>query len=528
MFFRLTFRVAFSSVLITIVMLTASFAHANTFTTKQLIRVDDLIPPSIPSGVVATGVAQTQIDISWTASTDNIGVVGYVLFRDGFMIATVTAPQTTYSDASLSASTTYAYTLQAFDADFNYSTSSATATASTFTTAVATTTAITTAANGRPGTTHTLTPESFIIDVAPGTDRALVNTSSPLPVQLRLMWGDTYDVSEGTIDTPLYKQKHETLVTGLTPNTDYWLLVIATDGQGRSIEKRVKFHTQSDIRETIATNPSNFEAHALEDGIHLTWKNPTEASFKEVRIMRKEGDIATDPYDGVPIYEGAREAFIDKTVADGGIYGYTIFARTGDGSFSSGAVLVVRAFSKQTIGDAQVVVVPHGGHIADGKNLLDALTIIQDGIAHDAGDGRFILAGDRAFTLSLSINVVPHVLKTIVVTMRDPAHLEKTFSFLLRINAEGSAYEARVGALGRNGAFETILSVLNAETQSIESTAFTIESQNIAIRYGRDHESSGGTHRTQLVIYSSLLLIVFLIIARFLLKRKHNEKTNKK
>lgn len=502
------------------VMVTTSFASANTFTTKQLISADDIIPPSIPTSVVATAVAQTQIDITWASSTDNVGVAGYVLSRDGFILATVTAPQTTYNDAGLTPSTTYAYTLRAFDVYLNYSTSSATTTATTF--SVVATPQATTTEGSITSTLLKPTDKTLTVKVTAGTDRALVDIESRVGVRIRLLWGENYDVSEGIIDTLLYKHRHSTRIVGLSPNTDYWLLVIATDAYGNSVEKRVQFHTQNDIRETVPTNPSNFEGLAKEDGIYLTWRNPTDTDFKEVRIIRKEGDIATDPYDGVPIYEGAREAFIDTGVIDGGIYGYTLFARTADGSFSSGAVLVIRAFSKQTIGDATVTVIPHGEG-ETGQHLLDSLTIVQDGIVHMAGDKHFTVAGDRAFTLSLEASAVPRVLKTIMVTMRDSVHTEKTFSFLLRINKEGSAYEARIGALGKVGVFLSVLSVLNAETQSIESVTFTIESEQIERRRTGDYAPSGGMTKTQLVMYFGLLLIVFLIIARFLQRKRNNK-----
>ena len=46
----------------------------------------DITPPTAPTGLTATGVSTTQINLSWTASTDNVGVTGYRVFRNGTQV----------------------------------------------------------------------------------------------------------------------------------------------------------------------------------------------------------------------------------------------------------------------------------------------------------------------------------------------------------------------------------------------------------------------------------------------------------
>src|SRR5438128_1904814 len=41
----------------------------------------DTTPPTAPSGLTATTVSTTQINLAWTASTDNVGVTGYLVER---------------------------------------------------------------------------------------------------------------------------------------------------------------------------------------------------------------------------------------------------------------------------------------------------------------------------------------------------------------------------------------------------------------------------------------------------------------
>ena len=79
----------------------------------------DTSPPSQPTGLVATVVSNTQINLAWTASIDNVGVTGYRVFRNGTQIATPTA--TTFNDTGLTAGTTYSYSITAVDAAGNLS-----------------------------------------------------------------------------------------------------------------------------------------------------------------------------------------------------------------------------------------------------------------------------------------------------------------------------------------------------------------------------------------------------------------------
>jgi glucose/arabinose dehydrogenase/chitodextrinase len=91
--------------------------------------VADTTPPSVPAGLTATAVSATQINLSWNASTDNVAVTGYQIFRNGTQIGTSTT--TTFNNTGLSPSTSYSYTVRAVDAAANPSGQSAPASATT-------------------------------------------------------------------------------------------------------------------------------------------------------------------------------------------------------------------------------------------------------------------------------------------------------------------------------------------------------------------------------------------------------------
>jgi chitodextrinase len=99
----------------------------------------DAEPPTAPTGLGAIAVSGSQIALSWSASTDNVGVTGYLLERcQGGACTTfaqIAAPtSTSYADSGLAMSTTYTYRVRAIDAagnpsGYSNSTSAATSTA---------------------------------------------------------------------------------------------------------------------------------------------------------------------------------------------------------------------------------------------------------------------------------------------------------------------------------------------------------------------------------------------------------------
>lgn len=94
----------------------------------------DATPPTAPSSLSASAVSKSQINLGWSAATDNVGVTGYQIYRslDGTTFSSVgTAAGTSYSDTGLASWTTYWYRVTAVDAAANESAPSNTASART-------------------------------------------------------------------------------------------------------------------------------------------------------------------------------------------------------------------------------------------------------------------------------------------------------------------------------------------------------------------------------------------------------------
>ena len=114
----------------------------------------DTTPPSKPTGLSATAAGSNQVNLTWTASTDDTGVASYEIRRDGTAIGT--SPTPSFSDTSAQPSTTYSYTVVALDAAGNRSVESDPATATT----------------PAPSTTLTFTPlaDTFVESDLPGSN----------------------------------------------------------------------------------------------------------------------------------------------------------------------------------------------------------------------------------------------------------------------------------------------------------------------------------------------------------------------
>jgi Purple acid Phosphatase, N-terminal domain/Calcineurin-like phosphoesterase len=127
-------------------------------------------PPTAPGNLVATAAGTTRINLSWSASTDDVGVASYEVYRDGATtpLATVGGTTLSYSDTAVGAGETHSYVVKAVDTAGHHSDPSNTASATT-SSAPATTPAFV-----REATGTTPSGTSFTVPIAATAGDALV------------------------------------------------------------------------------------------------------------------------------------------------------------------------------------------------------------------------------------------------------------------------------------------------------------------------------------------------------------------
>ncbi|MBU7316392.1 glycosyl hydrolase family 18 protein [Paenibacillus oleatilyticus] len=170
----------------------------------------DTTPPTAPTGVSASNVTSTSVSLTWTASTDNVGVTGYDVYQGSTLVGSVAT--TSYTVSGLTPSTSYTFTVKAKDAAGNVSAAS---------------NAISVKTNGTSN------------DTTPPTAPTGVSASNVTSSSVTLTWtastdnvGVTgYDVYQGSTLVGSVATTSYT-VTGLTASTSYTFTVKAKDAAG--------------------------------------------------------------------------------------------------------------------------------------------------------------------------------------------------------------------------------------------------------------------------------------------------------
>lgn len=194
------------------------------------VTTTDGTAPSTPAGLSAGGVTATSVDLSWNASTDNVGVTGYKVYTDGGNPVTVTGTSTTIS--GLSENTSYTFTVSAIDAAGNESSQSA-------------------GENVTTATAPDITPPS----VPTGLVVVTVTTTS-----VDLSWNASTDnvavtgykvYTDGS--TPIMVTGTGTTISGLSANMGYDFTVSAIDAVGNESSQSSAVSATTDSGSTTTT-----------------------------------------------------------------------------------------------------------------------------------------------------------------------------------------------------------------------------------------------------------------------------------
>jgi hypothetical protein len=98
----------------------ASGASVSSSLTVTVTPARDTQPPTAPT-LRPAAARSDRVDLEWSASTDNVGVTGYQIFRDGTSIGAIPAATHSYSDTRVAGTTGYTYMVKAIDAAGNLS-----------------------------------------------------------------------------------------------------------------------------------------------------------------------------------------------------------------------------------------------------------------------------------------------------------------------------------------------------------------------------------------------------------------------
>ncbi len=337
----------------------AADTYRSTFNSKeaaankpQLVVVvsggGDTTAPTPPNTLTATAASATQINLSWTASTDNVGVTGYRVERcqgasctTFAQIATPTA--TSYSDTGLTASTSYSYRVRATDAAGNLSSYSSTASATT---------------------------QSSADTVAPTAPGSLTATATSA-TQINLSWTASTDnvgvtgyqvercqgascTTFAQIATPTATSYSD---TGLTASTSYSYRVRATDAAGNlsSYSNTASATTPTGGDTTPPSAPTGLTATAAGSSqINLTWTAATDnVGVTGYRVERCPAASCNNQTSFTEIAAPTGTSYNDTGLNPGSTYTYRVRASDGAGNlgtFSATAAATTATVTSQLPG----------------------------------------------------------------------------------------------------------------------------------------------------------------------------------
>jgi chitodextrinase len=221
--------------------------------------IADKTPPSTPTNLTATAVTSSSVKLNWSASSDNIGVTGYNIYRNGTKINT--SATNSFTDTGLSVGVSYTYTIDAYDAGGNIS-------------AKSTATSITLA-----DTTAPSVPTSVILKTKTSSSIGIGWTASSDNVAVT-----GYKIYRGGT---LVGSSASTSFTdnNLTPNTSYIYTVAAYDAAGNT--------SAQSISATFKTDYKNGDIN-VDGAVNIYDLSILALNYEKSGMTRAQGDLTGD------------------------------------------------------------------------------------------------------------------------------------------------------------------------------------------------------------------------------------------
>lgn len=319
----------------------------------------DTTAPSIPTGLSASAVSTTQIDLTWNASTDDVGVTGYKIYRDSVQVGT--SAGTSYSDTGLTQNTLYSYTVAAYDAGNNTSSQSSASTATT----QADVTAPTRSAGAPSGQ---LDPSTTSTTISLTTDEnATCKYSTSASVSYASMT-NTFGTTGGT--------SQSTTVSGLSDGNTYTYYIRCLDSYGNSNSSDYSISFSIGIAASAKSDFFSWETRTdrynKPAGIFTTTPFPIDENSTSYTVRNDENPNGKTYYLGTKYY-------VDGAYVGG----------NNDGSWSKPFTSISSAISSVSAGNVTIVV--RGAH-----DSFNGIYTESSGFATKAGTDdthRFTITG---------------------------------------------------------------------------------------------------------------------------------------
>ncbi|WDT71319.1 MAG: fibronectin type III domain-containing protein [Candidatus Manganitrophus sp.] len=270
--------------------------------------LSDTTTPTVPGNVSGAALSTTQINLTWSVSTDNVGVAGYRIYRNGVEIGARSVP--TFSDGGLTPDTLYSYRVAAYDAAGNLSAQSAAVSVRTLAPA---------------DTSAPVISGMGAVNITAGG--ALISWSTNEPSDTQIEYGTTTAFGSFTAIVPTLVTAHAQSLSGLLPSTLYHYRVRSRDAAGNlAVSNNGSFTTAALPDTTLPSVPTNVGAAAVSSSqVQLSWSASTDnVGVAGYRIYRN----------GVQIASSALPTYLNTGLAANTAYNYAVAAYDAAGNLS--------------------------------------------------------------------------------------------------------------------------------------------------------------------------------------------------
>jgi len=371
---------------------------------------------------------------------------------------------------------------------------------------------------GGPGETKHIIPpiisNIIVADITFNSAKVLWDTDEQALCKFYL--GESADYEIGIFSEISFFFKHSEGLTNLLEGTIYHFKIFCMD------TNRNESETSDWVFETLISpmpqNVNNLRTEPGDKQITLIWENPKELDFEGVRIVRNDKFYPSNPQDGVIIYEGQNNSFVDINLENRKRYYYAVFSYNKAGIFSSGAIVSETPRAPGEVAPPPPEIVPVEPPPAEIEKItINDFDFFLQKEKLSVLEGKIQASAEKPLTVFLNYAKVPEILKTIMVTLKKG---NEYFSFILRVNKEKTGFEATILSPVEPGIYPLAITILDYKNQALKRITGELKVEGNKILTKKFSWKDGLPY-----IYILLAIIIILYLLVRLRERRKKEET---
>lgn len=334
-------------------------------------------------------------------------------------------------------------------------------------------------------------------------------------------YGETPEYGSTFLNEELV-QYHKVKLEGLKPKTTYHFRVRSRNQYGK--EAATGDYTFTTLDLTPPANVSNFQARPGDRMITLTWANSPDEDFVGVKIQMSTKIYPGSPTEGTTVYDGKGETTETRSLRNGVRYYFTAFAYDDSKNYASGAIASAVPWPPEVpYPPEEIPYIPPELIPTISELTLEDISFFVEGVEVFPEDGVITVSAGQTFKISIPFEKLPKVLKTIITVIADDGSV---YSYLLRINPEGTAYEATITAPEVPKTYSLTIVIMNFKEGTVAKIEAQLKVEGVIPLVAGIGE--GKVSFTPLIILVSLVLVagaaIGYLVGRCLKRKVQREK----